>query len=115
MARVTVAATEPVGVTAGRAISFTAADASLFNQTLWHRNLEIIAWNDGASGRTVTIESAPDVPQGRLADITAEAIAAHEIRRFGPFPRNGWRQSNGMLYLKASHADVKFAAVKRGR
>lgn len=97
---------------AGVAITFTAATTT-DQEAAFSSGDYLIAWNSGASPRTVTVYSAPAPRSGRLNDITAEAIAAGAHRIYGPFDRAGWRQANGKLKFKASHADVQFAVVTR--
>src|SRR5687767_10119504 len=100
-----ITATTPPGdrADAGDAITFTAATTS-DQEAAFQSGDYLLAWNSGASGRTVTVYSAPAPDSGRTNDITAEAIAAGAIRVYGPFERAGWRQSNGKLKFKASHA-----------
>ena len=70
----------------------------------------VLAWNTGASGRTITIDSSAD-PYGRSGPITAEAIAAGDIRMFGPFDIVGWAQSDGNLHFEGNHLEVEFAVI----
>lgn len=81
------------------------------NQILWGDSgrLLLIAYNSGASGRTVTITSKID-PYNRTGDISAYAIAAGAISAW-VLERQGFYQSDGYLYLEANHAEVKFTAV----
>lgn len=97
---------------AGVAVTFTAATASADDTITFGAGDVILAWNSGGSSRTVTIYSAPD-PTGRIDDITAESIAAGAHRVYGPFKTIGWRQSDGTLKVRASHADVRFAILRR--
>jgi len=60
--------------------------------------------------REVTITSTAD-PYGRTGDVAAESIAALTYRRFGPFPKEAWAQSNGQQWLEASHAEVLLAVI----
>lgn len=104
--------TAPGGyASAGVAITMTAADISNQNSFTAEGNDLVIAWNSGASTRTVTMTSAAD-PFGRLGTISAESIAAGAIRVFGPFPLPGWVQTDGKVYLSADHAEVKFGIIK---
>lgn len=97
---------------AGVAITFTACVADVDQTSVFEPGDVLLAWNDGASSRTVTVYSAPEPVTGRLNNIEAESIAAHAIRAYGPFPAKGWKQSTGKLKYKANHADVKFAIIK---
>jgi hypothetical protein len=88
----------------------TAADASNKNQFAASGNDLVIAHNSGGSPYTVTITSVAD-DEGRTGDITAYSVAAGGIAFFGPFKRHGWAQADGMIYLEASNASVKFGVL----
>lgn len=92
--------------------TFAAADATNKEQFTASSSDLIIAFNSGVSTRTVTITSAAD-PQGRTGDISAYSLGAGEYAVFGPFNGyvQGWRQSDGKMYIEASHADVKWAII----
>jgi hypothetical protein len=81
------------------------------NQFAWGdaARLLVIAQNSGASGRTVTITSKAD-PFNRTGDISAYALAAGLVAGW-IIERTGFLQTDGMLYLEANHAEVKFAAI----
>lgn len=97
---------------AGVAIAMTAADASNKNQFPLTGKEIVIAWNSGATGRTITITSVDDT-YGRTKDIAAEAIAAGAIRVYGAgLATIGWQQTDGKLYLEANHAEVKFGILR---
>lgn len=96
--------------TAGVSLTLTAADISNLNSFVCTGYDLVVAQNTGGVGYTVTITSAPDA-MGRTKDITTEAIAAGEVRIYGPFQGLGWRQTDGSIYLQASNAAVKFAVV----
>lgn len=97
---------------AGVAVTMTAADTSNLNShTLTGREL-LIAHNTGASPYTITITSAAD-PFGRTKDITAESIAAGDIRVYGCGQALlGWLQTDGKLHFQASNAAVKFGILR---
>lgn len=91
-------------------VTMTAADVTNKNQfPLTGREIVIIQ-NTDTVARTVTITSTPD-PQGRTRDISAVSIAAGAIAVVGPFGLPGWIQTDGMLYLEASAATVKFGVI----
>ncbi len=96
---------------AGVSVTMTAADTSNLNAFTAASTDLVMAQNTGGSGYTVTITSAPD-SFGRTKDIATEAIAAGEIRIFGPFPQSGWMQTDGRVYLQASNAAVKFGIIQ---
>jgi len=94
-------------------LTFTAADAANFEQTAFTGKELIIAYNsDPANPYTVTIESVADASLGRTGDITTYSLAAGEYGVFGPFTLDGWRQSDGYLYFKASNAAIKFCVIR---
>jgi len=90
-------------------LTFTAADASNLNQFVASGDDLIIAWNSGASPYTITITSVVDEKK-RTGDITAYSLAAGDIAAFR-IKNDGWRQSDGYIYLQASNASVKFAVM----
>jgi len=92
-------------------MSMTAADATNKEQILATQKQIVIAHNTGASTRTVTITSVADSRTNRTGDISAYSLGAGEYAAFGPFEREGWMQSDGYIYLEASHAEVKFGVL----
>jgi hypothetical protein len=88
----------------------TAANATNKEQFVASGNDLIIAHNSGASPYTVTVTSVAD-DEGRSGDITVYSIAAGTIAILGPFKRHGWAQTNGMIYLEAENASVKFGVL----
>lgn len=96
--------TAPVTLTA------TAADATNFEETA-HTGREVIIFrNSGASSRNITITSVAD-NRNRSGDVTF-ALAAGAIKAIGPLGIEGWRQSNGMLYFQANHAEVLISVLR---
>lgn len=91
-------------------LAFTAADATNKEQFTASGNDLLVAYNSGASPRTITITSVAD-EKGRTGDITTYSLAAGEFAVFGPLKKAGWMQSDGKIYMEASHAEVKWAIV----
>ncbi len=92
--------------------AFTAAGANFADGAGFvHTGREIVIVKGGAAGQTVTISSVPD-PYKRSGNITTYAVGIGLFSVFGPFPADGWRQSDGQLYLAASAADVSFAVLR---
>lgn len=90
----------------------TAADTSNKNSFPLTGREVVIAHNTGASAYTVTITSVDD-RYGRSEDISAESIAAGDIRVYGPgLALEGWQQTDGSLYLEANNAAVKFGVLR---
>ncbi len=95
----------------GAVLTTTAADTTNQNDCAWTGGMVLIAHNDGVSSRTVTVTASAD-DLGRSTNIS-DSIGAGTIVTYGPFKTgNGWRQSDGMLYFEADHADVKFAVIQ---
>ncbi len=114
MPRTNIAAVETLGGYAGAGVVLTATAADTTNQNstpLTGREI-IIARNSGASSRTVTITSSAAQGTGRLGNIAAESIAAGATRAYGPFPLNGWIQSDSTLYFEANNAEVLFTVLR---
>lgn len=91
----------------------TAADVSNKNQVAYGNasRLLIIAINTHtATSYTVSITSAPDA-FGRLGDIATYQLEAGNAMIM-ILNRDGWRQSDGQLYLEANNASVVFGAVR---
>lgn len=93
-------------------VVFTAADVANKNQFKLEAGDIVLAWNSGASPYTVTLSSVID-ERNRTGDIATYSLAAADIAVFGPFEQKGWRQTDGMFYLEASNASVKFAILKK--
>lgn len=93
-------------------LPMTAADAVNKEQFVMTGKGEIvIAHNTGASTRTITITSVAHPNSRRTGDITTYSLGAGEYAAFGPFEREGWIQSDGNMYIEASHAEVKFGVI----
>jgi hypothetical protein len=95
---------------AGAAVTLTACDTVNFNQFTPGGNDLIVAQNTGGAPYTVTVTSSPD-ELGRLGTISAESIAAGEVRIYGPLKNLGWIQADGKVYLQASNVAVKFGVI----
>lgn len=116
MARQTLTKTTPLGslpslplVADSADIVFTSADATNKEQFVASGNDLVIAWNSGVSTRTVTLTSV--ALNGRTGDISTYSLGAGDHAVFGPFQVGGWRQTDGKIYLEASHSDVKWAII----
>lgn len=71
----------------------------------------LLVRNNNVAAQTITIQSTNDA-YNRKGDITNYQIGAGEFAVFGPFPKDGWAQADGMLYFAASAADVAFAVLR---
>ena len=96
---------------AGVLVAATAAHATDKEQTLLTGREILLARNSGATPRVVTITSKADTTTGRVGDVTA-TVAAGAIRMFGPFDQDGFRQSDGMLYFEAAHAEIIWSVIR---
>ncbi len=94
--------------TATASAAFTFVAATTTEQSIpWTRGCILIALNNGASPRTVTIKNNP--ASSRMSnEITADAIAAGVYRVYPRLPA----QDNDVLLVTGSHADVIFAIIK---
>lgn len=96
--------------TAGVAVTMTAADTVNKEQFALTGREVLIIQNTGASAYTYTITSVAD-PYNRTGHITAQSIAAGAIHVIGPLGLEGWRQTDGNLYLEANNAAVKYGVI----
>lgn len=115
MSRVTCPPTDVTGKwpSALVALTQTAADATNKNQLVLTGREIVIARNiDAGSTRTITVTSVADPLDNRTGNITTQNIAAGALMMIGPLAPEGWRQTDGYLYIEASHADVKFSVVR---
>jgi len=112
MARQTLTKTTSPGPNpaAGVAVTMTAVDTTNHEQVALTGRELILIHNTGGSSYTYTITSVAD-PYGRTGHITTQTIAAGAIHVLGPLSLEGWRQTDGMLYLEASNTAVKIGVI----
>ena len=94
-------------------LTFTPAGASFADGAgfaMSGRELLIVR-NPTAGALTATITSVAD-RRKRTGNITAYSIGAGELAVFGPFPPEGWQQSDGQLYIAGSAAGLEFAVLR---
>jgi hypothetical protein len=91
-------------------LAMTAADVANKNQFAAGGNDLLIAQNSGASPYTFSVTSVADEKK-RTGDVSAYSLGAGELAILGPFPAAGWMQPDGMIYLEANNAAVKFAII----
>ncbi|HQY30520.1 MAG TPA: hypothetical protein PK691_04510 [Thermomicrobiales bacterium] len=116
MARTTInaiVATSPLtsATYVGVAAASTAADTSNLNQTPSTGKELLHVRNSGGSAYTVTVTSAVD-SLGRTKDVAADSIAAGASAIYGPFPVEGWKQTDGFLYFQGSNAALLFTVIR---
>jgi len=94
-------------------ITFEASGADFADGASFpHTGREIIlVRNDNVGAQTITIESKADA-KNREGDITTYSIGASEYAAFGPFPVDGWRQSDGDMNFAVSAADLYLAVIR---
>lgn len=107
--------TLPIG--AGAAAFTMAAADNVNGNSFPHTGREIIiARNKDAGAQTVTLTSVANPADNRTGDITTYSLPIGSVTPtyaiFGPFPVNGWRQSDGNFYLTASSANIEFAIIR---
>lgn len=90
-------------------LSLVAADVSNKNQFAPTGDDLVIVQNSGASPYTFTITSVAD-PFKRTGDVGPYTMAAGEISAYR-IKTEGWKQSDGFIYLEASNIAVKFAVL----
>lgn len=71
----------------------------------------VLVNNTDVAAQTVTFASVASSPFNRTGDITTYSIPASGFAMFGPFAVDGWRQSDGNLYINATSANVKVAVI----
>lgn len=94
------------------ALTFTAADATNFNQFAAVGNEILIVQNTDAASQTITLTTKPD-NFGRSADIATYSMATGTFAMFNFRNANqGWVQADGNVYFQASTSTVKFAVLR---
>jgi len=96
---------------AGVVLTWTAADVANGNKVAHTGKELILVQNSGGAAYTFTFASAAD-SLGRVKDIATESIAAGAFKVFGVPQLDGWRQTDGTLWLNASNAALLFAIVR---
>lgn len=90
----------------------TAVDVSNGNSTVHPggRGVYFIVENTGASPYTFTVTSTAD-SKGRTLDHGPYTLEADEVAMFGPYPMEGWVQTDGTIRYTGSNAAVKVTPV----
>lgn len=94
-------------------VTYAAADVSNGNAFV-HTGREVIIVRNGHATlpQTVTVKAAPDRFGRTGLDIAVYSIVAGKTAFFGPFPIEGWRQTDGKLWLDASTVDILFGIMR---
>ena len=100
--------------TTGAAVTMTAADVANGNHFVAAGTTLVIAQNTNTTTPyTVTIVSEPDATTGRSGDVSAQSLAASEIRHFN-ISIPGWADTadSNKVLISASNAAIKFGLIK---
>ena len=122
MARLSLTVQSPPGfwptlaITAGAAdFTWTAAGADFadgFSFVNTGREI-LLARNDNAVAKTITISSIALMPYNRTGDITAYSMIQNDLAWFGPFKPSGWNQiGTNLIYCAANVADMYLAVCR---
>ena len=119
-ARVTIVPQQPLGpyptlqpTALALDVTWTAADASNFNQFAGNSPKILLIYNSHASiGYTFTLTSKVDA-RNRTGDVTTYAQAAGIVSMFAFDNYEGWLQADGFVYIAGSNAAVKFAVINK--
>lgn len=95
---------------AAQTVTMTAATPATGNRFLVSGNDLILAYNAGATGRRFYVEGATNA-WGRSVVID-EALAAGQMKIFGPLRPEGWMQTDGAIWISGTHAEVTFGIVR---
>lgn len=91
-------------------ISWTAGDSTNDHEFTNDGYTELLVWGNG-SGCSVTIKATAD-ELGRAVDLV-QAVSNGDVRRFGPFRKFGWNQTNGKVNVDLDvSTNIKVAAVR---
>lgn len=93
---------------------WTAADAVSNTFVSTGREL-LLVQNKGAAPQTVTVTSVVD-SLNRTGDISAYSLpigsVTPQMAVLGPFPAQGWRQTNGTVIVAGSSTDIYFSVIR---
>lgn len=62
--------------------------------------------------QTVTFKSVGESKYNRTGDLGPYSVPVGGEARFGPFPIDGWRQTNGRINIDTSDDTVEIAALR---
>lgn len=90
---------------------FTASDLDDFDSFVFSGPTLLLVSSAGT--HTFTLESVVD-EKARTGDVTTYALVAGEFAAFyfGLPSQAGWRQSTGVVHLKGSDPEIKFAVIR---
>lgn len=113
MARTTLTIETAAGAAplAENALTFTAADVANGNQFVHTGRELLLVKNTGVGANNVTLLSVAIAGRQDPKNSVAQSIPAGEERLYGPFG-NGWRQTDGYVYINGDNAEVTFCAIR---
>lgn len=94
----------------GQVVTITANDVGGNNSIVVTSDCLVIAHNTDVGAQTVTITSTADPTFGRVGNVAAQSLAADEIRVFR-LTRIGWANSNGLIIVSGSDANINFGVI----
>jgi hypothetical protein len=111
MARGTITAQSAPGsyTTGGAALTWTTGDSTNGHEVTAVGKLLIIVRNDDTGAQAPTILSVTD-RFGRTGDLTF-SIAANAYRMFGVMETEGFRQSDGNIYIDVADNNLMIAVI----
>jgi hypothetical protein len=111
MARGTITAQTAPGsyTTAGAALTWTTGDSTNGHQVTAVGKLVILVRNDDTAGQAPTVLSVVD-RFGRTGDLTT-SIAANAYRMFGVMETEGFRQTDGNIYIDVADNNLMIAVI----
>jgi len=113
LARTNLTKTNAPGRYATTGANLTLANGDVVNGNQFKstgKELLVARNTDGVTPYYLSVTSAAD-PYGRTGDISQHDLAPGETHVFGPFPVQGWQQSDGNIYVNAENAAIELAVV----
>ncbi len=92
-------------------VTWVAADTGNGNRFLSTGKEILLAKNTDSGSHTFTVTSKANT-KGRTGDMSAIAVAAGVERATQIFPQDGWKQTDGYIYVDASDATMYFAVLR---
>lgn len=113
MPRTTLPVTDAVAASPLTAVNPTETSADVANGNQFpHTGREVLeAFNSDTVAHNVTLHSVPVRGRQDPLHATAQSIPAGGRRVYGPFG-DGWRQTDGYVYVNADHATVRFRVLR---
>lgn len=93
------------------AVVWTAADATNGNQFQWTGKEILLVYNSGAGSRSFTPTSVAINGRQDPKSGVAQSMAAGSLALWN-FRGEGWKQSDGYVYIDGSHAEVMFMVLR---